>query len=206
MNTFDERAAGWDQNPMRIERAAAVAGALRARLSLSPATRALEYGCGAGLLSFALQQAEPLGQITLADNSDGMLSVLAGKIQAAGIENMQPLRLDLAVDPLPVQRFDLVYSLLTLHHIAETHPILNAFYQLLNPGGWLALADLDQEDGTFHDEPFEGHFGFARDEMQAELAGLGFSRIAFDTVYSMTKVRGGQPRSYTIFLATACKE
>jgi ubiquinone/menaquinone biosynthesis C-methylase UbiE len=205
MTYFDERASTWDQNPMRIERAAAVAGAIRARIALSADTRALEYGCGTGLLSFALQQGGPLGRISLADNSEGMLAVLAEKIQAAGLSAMQPLKLDLANDPLPAERFDLIYSLLTLHHIRETQPVLQAFYDLLAPGGWLALADLDAEDGSFHDEPFDGHFGFARDEMQAQLADLGFSRIRFETVYSMTKSRAGQERRYDVFLATACK-
>ncbi len=203
---FDERAADWDQNPMRIERAVAVAGAIRARIALTPSTCALEYGCGTGLLSFALQQGGPLGQITLADNSAGMLAVLEGKICAAGLETqMHPLRLDLACDALPEQRFDLIYTLLTLHHIRETGPILTAFFQLLNPGGWLALADLDLEDGSFHEEPFDGHTGFDREEMRTALAGLGFGAIAFDTAYIIPKMRAGQPRSYPVFLATACK-
>jgi SAM-dependent methyltransferase len=113
MTEFDERASTWDQNPVRIERAVAVARAIRARIPLSPAARALEYGCGTGLLSFALQQGGPLGPITLADNSDGMLSVLSEKILAARLSHMHPLKLDLSSDPLPAQRFDLVFSLLT---------------------------------------------------------------------------------------------
>jgi ubiquinone/menaquinone biosynthesis C-methylase UbiE len=206
MSEFDEKAANWDQNPMRIERAAAVARAIRERIALSPAMRALEYGCGTGLLSFALQQGGSLGQITLADNSDGMLAVLSEKIQAAGLGQMHPLKLDLASDPLPAQRFDLVYTLLTLHHIPEASRVLGAFYNLLAPGGWLALADLDQEDGTFHEEPFNGHLGFSRAELQAQLAGLGFSRIHFDTVYTMSKLREGKPHRYDVFLAVARKE
>jgi ubiquinone/menaquinone biosynthesis C-methylase UbiE len=206
MSEFDEKAAGWDQNPMRIERAAAVAQAIRARIALSPAMRALEYGCGTGLLSFALQQGGSLGQITLADNSDGMLAVLSEKIQAAGLGHMHPLKLDLVSDPLPAQRFDLVYTLLTLHHIPEAGRVLEAFYNLLAPGGWLALADLDQEDGTFHEEPFNGHLGFSRAELQAQLAGLGFSRIHFDTAYTMFKLRDGKPHRYDVFLAVARKE
>jgi ubiquinone/menaquinone biosynthesis C-methylase UbiE len=48
-------------------------------------------------LSFALQ--EDLGQITLADTSQGMLDVLSEKIAASGVTNMHPVRLDLSTDP-----------------------------------------------------------------------------------------------------------
>ena len=202
---FDQKAAVWDQNPMRTERASAVAATIRERIPLSSATNAFEYGCGTGLLSFALQQTGLAGQVTLADNSEGMLAVLADKIRAGGVGTMHPLLLDLSCDALPAQRFDLIYTLLTLHHIRETRPILAAFYELLAPGGWLALADLDQEDGTFHEEPFDGHFGFPRAAMRAELSELGFSNIHFDTPYTMLKTRDGRPHSYPLFLVTACK-
>ena len=72
---FDERAATWDDDPVKKERAAAVAAGIRAMVALSPDMRALEYGCGTGLLSFELRH--ELGSITLADRSEGMLAVLS---------------------------------------------------------------------------------------------------------------------------------
>ncbi len=75
---FDAEARAWDANPLRVARAQAVAAALRASLPLHPALRALEYGCGTGLLSFALYP--DLRHITLADSSPGMLAVVADKI------------------------------------------------------------------------------------------------------------------------------
>lgn len=188
---------------MRIERANVVARSIRQRIPLSNTSSAMEYGCGTGLVSFALQ--DYLGQICLADSSSGMLSVLQNKIQAAGLRHMHPLKLDLCSEPLPAQRFDLVYSLMTLHHIPDTRQILGAFYDILKPGGWLCLADLDKEDGTFHDEEFNGHFGFDREELQTLLAELGYTNIRFDTVYSMYKIRNDQQRIYPLFLLSACK-
>ena len=55
MNEFDQKAAQWDAKPVRVERARAVAAGIKAALPLSPHVTALEYGCGTGLLSFALQ-------------------------------------------------------------------------------------------------------------------------------------------------------
>src|SRR3974377_699693 len=166
MNEFDLKAAQWDAKPVRVERAQAVADGIRAALPLSPHQTALEYGCGTGLLSFALQP--QLGHITLADSSTRMLAVLREKIPGAKSRNMTPLQLDLSVDPLPVERYQLVYTLMTLHHIPDTDRMLRAFYQLLETPGHLCVADLDKEDGTFHEDEFHGHLGFERDELGAK--------------------------------------
>jgi ubiquinone/menaquinone biosynthesis C-methylase UbiE len=197
---------------MRTERAQAVAQGLRERALLSPTTRALEFGCGTGLLSFAL--AEDLGEITLADNSTGMLAEVEVKIAAAAratagnqthMAKMSTLKLDLSTDPLPSQRFDLVYTLMTLHHLLDTAQILRAFCNLLVPGGYACLADLDQEDGSFHEEPFQGHFGFDRRALTEMLLAAGFQTAEFSTVYQMTKIRNSEKRTYPVFLATARK-
>ena len=148
MTNFDERAKDWDSDPKKVERARVVADAIRKSIPLSNEMNALEYGCGTGLLSFALQS--DLGQITLADTSQGMLDVLKEKIVASGVTNMHPVRLDLATDPMPAEHFHLTYSLMTLHHIPDTNGILNKFHALLEPNGYLLVADLEKEDGSFH--------------------------------------------------------
>src|SRR5512140_1752279 len=112
MTDFDAKAKGWDEVPGRRERANAVAAAIREQVRLSIKMSALEYGCGTGLLSFALQPY--LGKIILADSSAGMLEVVKEKIAASGVKNMSPLLLDLSRDPLSAQRFHFIYSLMTL--------------------------------------------------------------------------------------------
>jgi len=198
---FDEKARDWDLNPARRERAQAVAEAIRRQLPLHRRMTALEYGCGTGLLSFEL--ANDLGQIFLADRSAGMLAVLSEKIAAAQVSHLVPWQLDLLTDPLPARRFDLIYSLMTLHHICDTRRILRCFHQLLLPGGYLCIADLDQEDGSFHKEPFEGHFGFDRQALARLTTAVGFEVLGFETVYEMVKIVAEQQRSYPIFLMTA---
>ena len=111
MNEFDQQARDWDNDPGRVSRARAVADAIRSHVPLTAGMSAIEYGCGTGLLSFELRG--DIGSITLADNSAGMLDVLREKIAALGAVNLTPIRLDLTVDPLPADRFDLVFSLLT---------------------------------------------------------------------------------------------
>jgi len=201
MSSFDGKAKSWDEVPARTERANAVADAIRGQVALSASMTALEYGCGTGLLSFALRA--ELGRIILADSSTGMLEVLRQKIAGAGITNLLPLQLDLAVDPLPAERFDLIFTLMTLHHIQDTEKILGCFHALLHPGGVLCIADLDKEDGSFHAQntDFEGHNGFDRIELGRLLERTGFTHIRFNTCYTMKK----EVQMYPLFLAVAEK-
>jgi ubiquinone/menaquinone biosynthesis C-methylase UbiE len=201
---FDLRAKDWDSDPSKVERARLVADAIQQNVHLTSRTTAMEYGCGTGLLSFALQPW--LGTITMADSSVGMLDVLRGKISLGGITDMIPLRLDLASDPLPELHFDIIYSLMTLHHIPDTRKVLNDFYELLNHPGTLCISDLDSEDGSFHSAGFEGHHGFNRAGLTADLKAAGFGRVHFSTVYEMEKEVNGQSRKYPLFLVVAEKE
>jgi ubiquinone/menaquinone biosynthesis C-methylase UbiE len=146
-----------------------------------------------------------LGHITLADSSTGMLTVLHEKIAAANIQNMTPVQLDLITDPLPAERYQLIYTLLTLHHIADTDRLLRAFYDLLETNGYLCVADLDKEDGTFHEDEFHGHLGFDRAELAAQARQIGFQSIHFSTVFHLIKDVQGAAKDFPIFLMVAQK-
>ncbi len=198
---FDARARTWDDDPMKTARALAVANAIRTRIPDLDGMSGFEYGCGTGLLSFALQSR--LQKITLADSSTGMLGVLREKIAASGIANMTPVQLDLTTDPRPEQRFDLIYSLMTFHHIRNTDAILRDLYALLCQPGYLCIADLDSEDGTFHGDDFSGHNGFDRHDLAQRAERAGFRNIGFSTVFEVCK--GMPERSYPVFLMTAEK-
>ena len=204
MTNFDERAKDWDSDPKKVERARVVAEEIRKTVSLSREMNAFEYGCGTGLLSFALQ--EYLGQITLADTSQGMLDVLAEKISAAGTVNIHHIRLDLAVDTIPPQKYHITYSLLTMHHIHDTQDILNKFHIILERGGHLLIADPDKEDGSFHtDGTTDVHKGFAQSKLQKQVEAAGFEDVKFATAYTIKKMVGDEEKSFSIFLMSARK-
>lgn len=200
-NHFDNKARQWDSNPVFVERARKIAAAIRAEVALSKDMAALDYGCGSGLLSFPLK--DELGRITCKDTSAGMLDVLREKIAAQDVANITVRQTDLTADPLPDERYDLIYSSMTLHHIPDTGHILQVFHDLLNPRGHLCIADLDQEDGSFHGIEVDVHHGFDR----AALAGLaraaGFKDVRFRTVFEIVKEQEAGPRAYPVFLMTA---
>lgn len=198
---FDEAARRWDENPLFQERANRIAAAIRERVPLHGAMSALDYGCGTGLLSFPLRH--ELGRITLKDTSSGMLEVLREKIAAQGVGNMTALQIDLTAAPLPDERYDLIYSSMTLHHIPDTDAILRVFHQLLNPGGWLCIADLDQEDGSFHGPEVDVHHGFARPELTERTRRAGFAEVDFASVFDIVKETPGGTRAYPVFMMCA---
>jgi ubiquinone/menaquinone biosynthesis C-methylase UbiE len=204
VTNFDERAKDWDSDPLKVERARIVAEYIRSVLPLRPGMSALEYGCGTGLLSFALQA--DFASLTLADTSQGMLDVLSAKITTMGTANMHPLRLDMSVDSLPVARYHIVYSLMTLHHIPDTAGILRKFHAVLEPGGWLAAVDLDMEDGSFHGaEVKDVHRGFDREKLQILAETAGFTQVRFTEAYTISKLVGKVEKNFPLFLMTAEK-
>jgi 2-polyprenyl-3-methyl-5-hydroxy-6-metoxy-1,4-benzoquinol methylase len=198
---FDSKARQWDDNPVFRERGLKIAEAVRASVPLSARMHALDYGCGTGLLSFPLK--DELGSLLLADSSAGMLEVVNEKIAAQGVANMTTLQLDLLADPPPVQRFDLVVTSMTLHHVPDTDRILRVFHDLLAPGGYLCVADLDQEDGSFHGIEVDVHHGFDRDDLARRAERAGFADVRFQTVFSIAKESEGGSRDYPVFLMTA---
>jgi len=205
MTNFDERAKDWDSDPQRVERARVVAEAIRNAIPLTADMNALEYGCGTGLLSFALQP--DLGQITLADSSQGMLDVLGRKINSAGVTNMRPVRLDLEMDALPPERYQLTYSLLTLHHVNDAKNMIQKFHSLLEPNGYLLIADLDKEDGSFHtDGTTDVHKGFERTELKKWVEDAGFGNIQFSTAFEVRKNINDKEKVFPVFLMSTQKK
>ncbi len=198
---FDSKARQWDDNPLFRERGLKIADALRSSVPLHHGMSALDYGCGTGLLSFPLKN--ELGTILMADSSAGMLEVVAEKIAAHGATHMTPLQLDLLTDPAPDRTFDLIVTSMTLHHVPDTDHILRVFHDLLAPGGYLAIADLDQEDGSFHGIEVDVHHGFDRDELARRSTDAGFTDVGFQTVFSIAKELENGTRDYPVFLMTA---
>ena len=196
---FDEKAATWDADPAKVRRAAEVARCITETVPLRGSERLLEYGAGTGLVTQALRDA--VGPVTLADTSSGMREVLHDKIAAGALAGARVWDVNLETEPPPEEQFDLLVTVMTLHHIHDLARVLSSFGQLLAPGGHLCIADLEHEDGSFHGADFDGHHGFERAALTGALERAGFAdvRIADCT----TLVRDGA--TYGVFLATCTR-
>lgn len=194
---FDRAAATWDDNPVRLQLTRAIATAVAAQVPPQAQGVALEYGCGTATLSFLL--AGHVGRVVAADTSPGMLAQVRRKLAAAGVSNVIPRQLDLTRGQVPRERYDLILCAMALHHVADAHRLLRTFAALLRPGGWLALADLEREDGSFHGAEHVPHYGFEPATLTATLAAAGLTDAAWRTVHQV--MRNG--RTYPVFLLTA---
>ncbi|HPA71780.1 MAG TPA: class I SAM-dependent methyltransferase [Spirochaetota bacterium] len=200
---FDEAARTWD-TPPRVEIARAVFGAIRDRGLVGPGTRALDFGAGTGLLTLAIS--DVAAEVTALDTSGEMLRVLGEKLAAGGVTNVRTVRADLSAGGTIGGKFDLVTSSMSLHHVRDTARLLASFHGLLAPGGRIALADLDREDGTFHsDNAGVEHFGFDRAELVRLVEAAGFSDVGCDIIHTVKRERDGVMRGYDIFLLTGTR-
>lgn len=196
-NSFDERAASWDE-PAKVERAEAIADSICAAINLDPTVRMLEYGAGTGLLTQALR--DRVGPVTLVDSSVGMRQVMEQKIANHDLLDARIGDTDL-LDMPTAEKFDLITAAMVLHHIADTSAVLANFARILEAGGHVAIADLDAEDGSFHDETFEGHHGFDREDLSQRLEEVGFDQVSVKDCYQIER----DGKAYGIFLATGRK-
>ena len=196
-NRFDQAAATWDEQPRRVRLARAVADEIARQIHLSHDMNVLDFGCGTGLLTLALQ---PLVRsVTGADASSGMLDVLRQKVQAQGLANVETILLDPEVPLSLGARFHLIVSSMALHHVANLAPLFRRFHERLEPGGRVALADLDREDGSFHEDTRDVfHLGFERSDLQTLLAAAGF--VGLDVTTATITRR--ENRDYPVFLIT----
>jgi 2-polyprenyl-3-methyl-5-hydroxy-6-metoxy-1,4-benzoquinol methylase len=203
---FKEAAQTWDDKPSRVELATAVAAAMSEAVPLRPEMQIMDFGCGTGLISRAL--APKVALITAADTSTEMLMVLKTKARAAGLTRIRPLLLDATYEAHPGTSYDAIVSSMVLHHIEDIPTLVTHLAQWCRPGGWIALADLEPEDGTFHhDAHGVSHHGIDPAGLAAQLETVGFTTESIQTVHTIQRppAEGADPRDYPVFLLVARK-
>ncbi|HOK03314.1 MAG TPA: class I SAM-dependent methyltransferase [Spirochaetota bacterium] len=197
---FDQAAKTWDSNERRQMLADGVFRAIKDNVPIDKNMRALDFGCGTGLVSLKIQ---PLvREIVCADSSMGMLEVLQSKIRASDLDNISTLYLPEGELSVISGNYDLIFSSMTLHHINNLEELFLKFGELLAENGYLCLADLDSDDGLFHeDNSGVYHNGFDRSELISLLKKCGFKYLRDLTAVEIEKeIQSGIKRKFTIFL------
>ena len=199
MNEFDLKAAEWDKDPVIWQRAEAIANEMKRIIPLKNNMSALEFGAGTGVTSFILK--DYLKEITLMDNSLEMIKVMNNKIKTSKVENLKTLNFNLEQTDFKDAKFDIIFSQMVLHHITDIKDIITKFYNLLNPGGFLAIADLYTEDGSFHGEGFTGHKGFDIEILSNQIRKQGFTNINQQKCFVINKkISDTETKQFDVFL------
>lgn len=200
---FDDYAKKWDTD-RRINRAKIISDEIASSIDINKEYTAMEFGCGTGLISFNL--VEKFENITLIDSSKDMIDVVKEKIEKYEVDNMKPYALDIFDEEI-IDKFDVIYTSMVLHHIQDISGLANKFYTLLNDGGQVIIVDLDKEDGSFHkNEPgFNGHNGFDQEELKDILSKQGFKNINSKSFYYDEKKIDDEKVKYSLFIMKAQK-
>jgi tRNA (cmo5U34)-methyltransferase len=205
MNEFDIKANEWDYNPMHWDRSVAIAKEIIKLIPLKKDMVALEYGAGTGILSFLLK--DSLGEITMMDNSTEMVRIMAEKIKTKETKNLKALNFDLEHAEFNDGKFDLIFTQMVLHHVTDIDTIINKFSKLLTPGGYLAIADLYIEDGSFHGEGFKGHNGFDIKLLSDQIMNPGYEIFSLKKCFVINKkISDTITKQFDVFLLIAKRD
>ncbi len=192
---FDEKAATWDASQRRRELAKAIAESIKESVELKPNMHILDVGAGTGLLTREIISF--VASVTGVDSSQKMLEKF---------EQIDKKCIPVHCDIIKYQSerpFDGVISSMTMHHIEDTREFFEKLNSMLKPEGFIAIADLEKEDGSFHNHGTEGvhHFGFDKEELFEFAKEAGFFEISIKEVYRVKKPN----REYPVLLLVAKK-
>ncbi|HHH72673.1 MAG TPA: class I SAM-dependent methyltransferase [Sulfuricurvum sp.] len=196
MSRFDTAAADWDKGDLRQHIARNVAETILKHIPLNDSMDLLDFGAGTGLLTYNILP--HVRSVTAVDTSPKMLEMLQSK--STPEHQVKTACCDITQMPLS-ETFDGIISSMAMHHVEDTSAFLQTLYDHLNPGGFIAIADLDKEDGNFHSHGNDGvfHFGFERETLTKLAEQEGFTAISFCTALTIEK----PDRPYPVFLFTA---
>ena len=199
MSEFDARARDWDKDKMHIDRSVSIAAHLEEMIPLNHSMKVLEYGAGTGILSFLLK--DRFSDITLMDNSREMINVCTEKAAFYKAPHIHPLWIDLEHQAFD-STFDLIFNQMVLHHVKDFEALFQTFYSMLNPGGYLAIADLYAEDGSFHGPEVDVHRGFNPEMLMQIFSNIGFEQVKVQPCFEVRRESG---KKYPVFLLVGKK-
>jgi len=196
IDQFAHKSKSWDMNSKRVQNAKSIAQLITENVTLSSTMRVMDFGAGTGLLSYFI--APYVDTIVAVDNSPSMLEKFKEKSSEFDAKT-EVIELDLSQTDIH-QTFDGIISSMTIHHIKDTEALFKKFYKMLNQDGFIAIADLESEDGTFHsDNQGVFHFGFEREVLEKMAKEIGFKEVHFRLANTIKKPH----QEFNIFLMFA---
>lgn len=194
-DNFQEKAQNWDKGSTRVNGAKTIADAIEKKITLHSNMEIMDFGVGTGLLGFEI--AKSVSKVLGVDTSNSMLEKL--KEKNSEYLSIEPCNIDIIKNPLK-EKFDGIVSSMTLHHVENLESFFQTIHKNLDKDGFIAIADLETEDGTFHsDNTGVFHFGFDKTTLCDVVNSCGFDDIVFENINTINKPH----RDFGVFLLTA---
>ncbi|MFM2485200.1 class I SAM-dependent DNA methyltransferase [Celerinatantimonas yamalensis] len=198
---FDRMANDWDKNRLKVERAKITAHKIK-EIDFNSYNSCIDFGSGTGLLGVQLK--DTFTKIHLADSSTEMLNVARRKLAESKIANVETHHVNRLSDL--TSKHSAIVTLMALHHIDNVKDFFVEAYGLLEQKGTLIIADLYEEDGSFHkhDLSFKGHNGFDVQVLSNVAESAGFKVEKLEQYYEIWKENfDGKKVSYPLFMFVA---
>ncbi|WP_082008703.1 class I SAM-dependent DNA methyltransferase [Photobacterium gaetbulicola] len=195
---FDSVASDWDTCPAKVERAEITAAKIK-EIHFESTRSIVDFGSGTGLLGFQLK--DTFSHVHLADASEKMLQVAQAKIAAANINNIKTHQIERLSEL--TSKHSAIVTLMTLHHLPDVDEFFTDAYGVLEDDGMLIVADLYEDDGSFHkhNPNFDGHNGFNVSALSAIAENAGFTVQQIEQYYEIWQENfEGVEVSYPLFL------
>ncbi|MBN2721248.1 MAG: class I SAM-dependent methyltransferase [Campylobacterales bacterium] len=198
LDLFAHKSKNWDMNSVRVRNAKEISDVILNNIDINSSMEIVDFGAGTGLLSYFI--AQHVSKIVAIDNSPSMLEEFRAKQSEFACET-DIIKADIMDDDLKLN-VDGIISSMTMHHIEDIEALFLKLFNMLNEGGFIAIADLDSEDGTFHSDN-EGvyHYGFDREKLANIAKETGFKNINFETANIIKKPHA----KFSVFTMTAQK-
>jgi len=194
-----DRIAGQYDSPQRIHIANISADAIREYAADAAKKRAIDFGCGTGLVGMKLLGS--FESVLFLDSSPNMIEQVRRKLADEGIENADTLCFDVETDDRPELRADYMFMAQVLLHIPDVEGVLSKLYETMHPGGRMIIVDFNRNEEIDSDLV---HPGFDQAALRGLMAKIGYEQIRSKTIYRGSNLFMG--RDASMFVLDARKE
>lgn len=193
---FDLLAKEWDSKPQRVESAMKFVDYVKQNTKTNlDDFKVLDYGCGSGLVSFGF--ADDVKYIDGFDYSKEMICRYNEKSKELNYTNVKGVIHNINEEDISSSGYNLVVTNMTMHHIKDINRFVQVLKNSLDKDGYLYIADLVTEDGTFHSMGNDDveHLGFDKEFLLNVFKENDFVDIKYGIIQTIYK----ENKSYRIF-------
>lgn len=193
---FNQMANKYD-TPERIQMATIIADTIRGQLEDSKGKKAIDYGCGTGLVGMQLRN--DFQSILFIDASSNMIEQVQEKVSQLKVKNATTLCCDFTSQYPNELHADYIMMAQTLLHIKEVRLVLLSLHKMLNKGGHLLIVDFDKNESIVSDDV---HNGFEQEKLLELIKEIGFTKASSRIFYQGKKIFMNKDASLFILDAT----